>query len=150
MRKSITKEWCKENILLAKEEEYELGWDQCDVTYPCSFPTVTFYLPCTNGLIDMADDIRAQKTGYPPLSKSETGWYNFYAGLNGYTKTHTDSAIMFTVNDETAEDDFESYAIDLDETEQAVLYAHLSELAKVVYGKDAEALLTEAREYYDD
>ena len=54
----ITKDWCKKNILLTKTEEYELG-DHCTI------PTVSCYLPCTDGLIELADDIRKQKMHNP-------------------------------------------------------------------------------------
>lgn len=144
----ITREWCEKNIELDPHEDYDFGSDQCYIDYPCVFPTVSFYLPCTDGLIELADEIR-KENGYAPLTESECGWYNFYIGLNGFSDTRMDNCILFIVNDETADDDYADYQIDLDEEEQLAVYNRLNLLCKELYGKTCVDLLDEAKAYMD-
>ena len=62
------------------------GSDQCNVSFPCRFPTVTFQLMATNGLSQIADRIR-KDLGFAPMHPMDEytddtcdndGWYDFY------------------------------------------------------------------------
>ena len=81
------------------------GSDQCNVSFPCRFPTVTFQLMATNGLSQIADRIR-KDLGFAPMHPMDEytddtcdndGWYDFYVGINGYCDHHMDSCIEFVV-----------------------------------------------------
>ena len=81
------------------------GSDQCNVSFPCRFPTVTFQLMATNGLSQIADRIR-KDLGFAPMHPMDEytddtcdndGWYDFYVGINGYAENHMDSCIEFVV-----------------------------------------------------
>ena len=47
------------------------GSDQCNVSFPCRFPTVTFQLMATNGLSQIADRIR-KDLGFAPMHTPTT------------------------------------------------------------------------------
>lgn len=141
----ITKEWCEQNIFLDRRDELLLDCAEAYNCFPVVIAEVQFELPCSDGLIALADEIRAREGGYPPLSESETGWYNFYTGINDFTKTHMDNCISFSVNDESAPDDWSNYDIPLDEAEQLAVFDRLNELCMEHYGRGCEAFLEESR-----
>ena len=138
--KAITKEWCEQGIFLDPHEELMYGSDQANICCPVVFPTVEFELPLSDGLIELADEVRFCE-GYSPR---DDGWYNFYVGINGYTETHMDNCIKFVVNAEGAEDDYMEYAIELDRAAQEAVYERLDTLCKGLYGKGCNELLVEA------
>ena len=125
-------------------EEPIYGFDQCYVDFPCVFPTVELELD-GDGLCFVADEIRAG-LGHEPLYGAELmdGWYNFYVNLNGYTGTHIDNCITFTVNADGMDDDGEEYQIPINEEEQEILYSILNRTCKKFFGKDCEELLEDA------
>ena len=137
----ITKEWCEQNIFLDRYDEPIMDCDEAYISVPVMVATVQFQLPCSDGLIALADEIR-KRDGYPPLTD---GWYNFYTGINDFTKTHMDNSISFCVNDESAPDDWQNYDIPLDESEQIAVHNRLNDLCMEIFCKGCDALLAEAR-----
>ena len=126
---------------------YELGWDQAYVCYPIVFPTVSFRLMETPVLCQIADSIRME-AGFKPLydcGEEITGWYDFRVGINGYTSSGLDTCILFELVNGSAPDIWESYAIDLSEDEQELIYARLNEECVESFGKTCEELLEESR-----
>ena len=127
------------------------GWDQCNVDGPQRFPTVTFCLLDTYGLGSIADRIR-KDLGLKPFHAideineedcDQEGWYEFSISLNGFSKSHVDSAIEFIVINSSDEDEG-SYAIDLTEEEQRVIYNSLNQQCLAYLKKGCENLLKEA------
>lgn len=130
---------------------YELGSDQAYVCYPIVFPTVTFRLVETPVLCQVADAIRME-AGFKPLydgSEEIHGWYDFRIGINGYTESGLNTLIEFELVNGDAPDTWESYAIDLSEDEQRVIYERLNEECVEAFGKTCEELLEEARRDID-
>ena len=128
------------------------GSDQCNVSFPCRFPTVTFQLMATSGLSQIADRIR-KDLGFVPMHPMDEytddtcdndGWYDFYVGINGYTESHMDSCIEFVVVNADSEDNEELYTIDLTAEEQKAVYDRLDEQCRRYEGKSCEELLKEA------
>lgn len=147
---NFTKEFTKNAIWVDFGEEIMYGEDQAYINYPVSFPTVNFYLHDTNELITIADNMRKEKGFLPFFDDSGEydwdGWYNFYIGINGFSKTKLDTSIMFTVASETQSDDNETYYIDLSEEEQLIIYAELDKQCRKNLQKSCDELLEEARE----
>ena len=136
---SLLEHVVRESIYIDVSCGYELGSDQAYVCYPIVFPTVTFRLMETPVLCQIADSIRME-AGFKPLydcGEEITGWYDFRVGINGYTSSGLDTCI--------APDTWESYAIDLSESEQELIYARLNEECVESFGKTCEELLEEAR-----
>ena len=102
---------------------------------------MNFELVCTDALIEQADRVRRENGHHEPL---DDGWYNFYISINGYTKTQLDNGITFTVNSDTAEDDFAVYSIDLDEAEQTAVFNRLDEICRGAFKKSCAELLDDA------
>ena len=128
------------------------GSDQCNVSYPTRFPTVTFQLMATNGLSQIADRIR-KDLGFVPMHPMDEytddtcdndGWYDFYVGINGYTESHMDSSIEFVVVNSNSPDEEERYTIDLTEEEQSTVFSCLDEQCRKHLEKSCEDLLAEA------
>ena len=122
------------------------GSDQCNVSFPCRFPTVTFQLMATNGLSQIADRIR-KDLGFAPMHPMDEytddtcdndGWYDFYVGINGYAENHMDSCIEFVVVDLTTEE------------EQDAVFKHLNEQCQKYLGKDCLDLLAEAQRQMEE
>ena len=129
------------------------GSDQCNVSFPCRFPTVTFQLMATNGLSQIADRTR-KDLGFAPMHPMDEytdetcdndGWYDFYISLNGYAENHMDSSIEFVVVNSNSPDDEERYSIDLTEEEQDAVLKRLNEQCQKYLGKDCLELLAEAQ-----
>ena len=134
------------------------GSDQCNVSFSCRFPTVTFQLMATNGLSQIADRIR-KDLGFAPLHPMDEytddtcdndGWYDFYVGINGYAENHMDSCIEFVVTNSNSLDCEERYSIDLTEEEQETVYTRLDEQCHRYLGKDCEDLLMEAQKQMEE
>ena len=134
------------------------GSDQCNVSFPCRFPTVTFQLMATSGLSRIADRIR-KDIGFKPMHAMDEytddtcdneGWYDFFIGLNGYADNHMDSCIEFVVVNADSEDNEETYTIDLTEEEQTAIYNRLDEQCRRYEGKSCEELLEEARKRMEE
>ena len=134
------------------------GSDQCNVSFPCRFPTVTFQLMATNGLSQIADRIR-KDLGFAPMHPMDEytddtcdndGWYDFYVGINGYTDHHMDSCIEFVVVNSNSPDDEERYSIELTEEEQCAVIKCLDAQCQKYLGKDCVELLAEARRQMEE
>lgn len=135
-------------------DEYLLGSDQAYNTYPVRFATVNLELESSGFLCNLADRIR-KDLGFKPLDAmdeytSETcdqsGWYDFYVGLNDYNESKMDSCITFVVVNCESDDCESSYVIDLSCEEQKAMYQRLDEECRRKYGKSCEDLLEEARD----
>ena len=135
------------------------GSDQCNVSFPCRFPTVTFQLMATNGLSQIADRIR-KDLGFAPMHPMDEytddtcdndGWYDFYVGINGYAENHMDSCIEFVAVNSNSLDCEERYSIDLTtEEEQDAVFKHLNEQCQKYLGKDCLDLLAEAQRQMEE
>lgn len=141
------------NIWLERGEEPLYGEDQMFVTYPCTFPVVSFALVSTLGLYGLADKIR-EEAGYKPVFSADgdynfDGWYNFYVGINGDPINATDNCISFILCNSDQEDCEIEYHIDLTEQERLLLWDRLDEQARECYGKNCKELLQEAAETID-
>ena len=134
-------------IHIDTEQEYMLGDDQANYSYPIRFPTVEFELAATTELCEIVDAIRKEK-GYPPMLEDggdSEGFYNLYLGLNGYTDTHMDTSIMAVVVNSDSEDNEDYYLIELSEDEQKEIYTILDDQCRRYYEKSCADLLDEAR-----
>lgn len=111
------------DIRIDWDADYRFGSDQAYVSCPLRFPTVTFTLILTDGLVT--------KFGRDDLAES-------HIGINGYTPSGTD-----TVLDAETENG-ESIRIDLSDTEQADIWEALDEQCRAHLGRGCRALLDEA------
>ena len=132
--------------------------DQCNVSFPCRFPTVEFQLMATNGLSQIADRIR-KDLGFAPMHPMDEydddscyneGWYDFFVGLNGYADNHMDSCIKFIVVNSGSEDNESVYTIELTIEEQAAVYSCLDEQCLYCFGQSCEELLVEAEKEMEE
>ena len=148
----------RDEIFIDFGSEIMYGDDQCYLDYPCRFPTVEFQLMATNGLVQIADRIR-KDAGYKPMHALDEytddtcdndGWYDFYAGLNGFSDNHMDSCIEFVVVNADSEDNEELYTIDLTAEEQAAVYSALDRQCRDHLGKGCEELLAEAQKKMEE
>lgn len=138
------------------DSEIMYGDDQVFITYPCRFATVGFVLHDTDVLYAIADSMR-KELGFLPMYQhgdgepyDPIGWYNFYIGINDYTKTKVDSCIFFTVDSNGVADDGHGYNIDLTEEEQVEIYKVLDEQCREHIGKSCEDLLAESRKELEE
>ena len=146
---AATYEKLSDEILIDTEGFAIYGHDQANTDFPIVYPTVTFDLEPTSALLELADKVR-EKKGYDPLFSGEdfdeNGYYDvFQLGLNGMSRTHVDSSIIFMVVDHDAADDGETYQISLSESEQEDIYNALDAQCKQIYGMTCEELLREAQ-----
>ncbi|MBR2258205.1 MAG: hypothetical protein IJ899_12915 [Blautia sp.] len=142
----------RDEVFIDFGTEAVFGENQCYIDYPCRFPTVGFQLMATSGLSRIADRIR-KDLGYKPMHAldefmdgdcDQEGWYDFFIGLNGFSKSHLDSCIEFIVVNTESEDNEKKYAIDLTAEEQAAVYKQLDSQCRTYLGKSCEELLAEA------
>lgn len=149
---TLTEGFIRDEIFIDFGSENMYGDDQCNIDYPCRFPTVGFQLIATNGLVQIADRIR-KEAGFKPMHPMDEytdetcdndGWYDFYVGLNGFSDNHMDSCIEFVVVNADSEDNEELYTIDLTKEEQNLIYARLDEQCRRYEEKSCEELLQEA------
>ena len=144
---SLLKHVVQESIYIDVSSGYELGSDQAYVCYPIVFPIVTFRLMETPVLCQIADSIRME-AGFKPLydcGEEITGWYDFRVGINGYTLSGLDTCILFELVNGSTPDTWESYAIDLSESEHELICLRLNEECAGSFGKTCEELLEESR-----
>lgn len=148
----------RDEIFIDFSADVLYGSDQCYVSYPCRFPTVTFQLMATNGLSQIADRIR-KDMGFMPMHPMDEytddtcdhdGWYDFYVGINCYAENNMDSCIEYVVVNSNSPDDEERYTIDMTEEEQAAVFSCLDEQCRKQLGKSCEDLLTEARKQMEE
>lgn len=78
--------------------------------------TVDFDLAITDNLIKLADEIRAQYNYAPLWDDMGCGWYNFHICIEDVDGGRVEGGIYFTAN-ETVEDDYKEYFIELTEEE---------------------------------
>lgn len=136
-------------------DEIIYGYDQVCINHPELFATVNFYLNSTVTLDKIIDQMRIEKGLLPVLPDDDcgdwddSGWYDFYVGLNDFSETHVDSAIMAVIRCENADDNESVYYIDLTPEEQHIVYSVLNEMCQNELGKTCEDLLREARESMD-
>ena len=152
MRMTLIEWFVRNEIVLDPYTEPVYGEDQCFVSYPERFATVSLALRETNGLIQIADRIRTD-LGFRPMhpmdeydddSCDNEGWYDFYVGLNGHADNHMDSCIEFIVVNGGSEDNESVYTIELTAEEQAAIYRRLDEQCLFCFGQSCEELLAEA------
>ena len=150
---TLTEGFVKDAVFIDFGAEILYGSDQCYVSYPCRFPTVSFQLMATNGLSQIADRIR-KDMGFKPMHPMDEytdatcdndGWYDFYIGINGYAENQMDSGIEFVVINSDCNDNEQQYTINLTKEEQDVIYACLDEQCRSHLGKGCAELLAEAR-----
>ena len=148
----------KDEIFIDVGADVLYGSNQCNLSYPCRFPTVTFQLMVTNGLSQIADRIR-KDLGFVPMHPMDEytddtcgtdGWYDFYIGINGYAENRMDSCIEFVAVNSNSPDDEERYSIDLTEEEQAAVFTCLDAQCQKQLGKSCEDLLAEARKEMEE
>lgn len=132
------------------------GSDQANVNFPVRFPTVTLGLQDSHELNRIIDAMRVEaghKPMFPenweeldPEDWDSNGWYNFWIGLNGFTDTMVNTSIEAVVQSEWAEDNEQSYYIDLTETEQIAIYNELDRQLRERFNTSCDELLEEARQ----
>lgn len=131
------------------------GNDQAYESYPVRFPTVNIPLESTALLYAVANMVRVvtdDKFTNEIIGGDSglEGHFNFYIGLNGYTKSKVDNCITFTVQSDFASDDGEEYTIDLDEQEQELAFSILSDILEKATGHDADWHLEQARKAMEE
>lgn len=132
--------------------------DQAYVDFPVRFPTVTIQLESTNILTEIVDAMRVE-AGHKPMMYPDgwkhedgyddfdcDGWYNYYVTLNGFSDTMLCNCIEAIVDSPNADDDGQSYDIDLTEAEQIEIYNELNKQLKERFNSSCDALLEEARQ----
>jgi len=152
-------EWFVRNeIVLEPYTEPIYGEDQCFISYPERFATVSLALRATNGLIQIADRIRTD-LGFRPMhpmdeydgdSCDNEGWYDFYIGLNGHADNHIDSCIEFIVVNSDSEDNESVYTIELTIDEQAAIFSRLDEQCQFYFEQGCEELLAAAEKEMEE
>lgn len=145
----------KNTISLDPDGYWSFGSDQANINYPVRFPTVTIALESTEVLDKIVDAMRAEaghKPMFPdnwkeldPEEWDDNGWYNFYVGLNGFADTMVDTSIEAIVQSPWADDNEQSYYIDLTEAEQIAIYHELDRQLISQFGTSCEELLEDAR-----
>ena len=114
----LAKDLCRQAIQIDAQAEPSFGSDQAYETYPVRFPTVNIALMATDALINLAG-VEGE----------------FYIGLNGYTRTGVDNAIVCVKGDE------ETCDIDLDEDAQTEVRTVLDKQLLARFGLDCAGLL---------
>ena len=143
----------KDHVFIDFGAEILYGADQINLDHPCRFATVGFELMATSLLCGIADRIRKDKGLKPmhPMDEyteetcDQEGFYNFYAGINDWSDSKSDSCIEFVVVNSASEDNEELYTIDLGRDEEAAMYNRLDEQCRQYLGKSCADLLTEAK-----
>ena len=104
-----------------------------------TFPTVGLDIWGGDGLDGIVRIMRI-KEGHGPVPDDAS--IDYHVGLNAFTKSRVDTAILATVRENQAE---QEYIITLSEAEQAALYRQLDEQCREILGRSCEDLLAEAR-----
>ena len=149
---TLAEGFVKDQVFIDFSADVLYGSDQVFISYPCRFPTVTFMLMATNGLVQISDRIRKDQ-GYAPMHAMDeytddncdnNGWYDYYVEINGFSENHMGSCIEFCVVNSDSLDNEELYTIDLTQEEQEAVYRRLDEQCRKHLGKGCEELLSEA------
>jgi len=147
-----------EGVAIDSYEEYLYGSDVVYDSYPVRFETVQFKLLDTLWLSLLADTVRS-KEGYKPIIPSYEmkeneydveGWYDFYIGINGYSKSHVDSCMTFTVCNSEEDDNEWEYVISLDDDEAMLMYDVLNKECLRLFRKSCSDLLDESKNEMED
>ena len=152
---TLTEQFIVDAIHIEPGAEVMYGSDQMNDCFPVRFATVEFELTATDALVSIADRIRLAK-GYKPMhpidgeNVDNDGWYNFYIGINSFTDNHMDSCINFVVVNSDSEDNEDMYSIDLNESEQKIVYDILNRQCQQYHGKNCAELLAEAEAELND
>ena len=148
----------RDNVFIDFGSEIQYDSDQVYDSYPCRFATVGFQLMPSTLLGQTADRIRVDR-GYRPMHPldgytdemcDQEGFYDFYIGLNDWSKTKCDTFIQFVVVNTESPDNEEMYTIDLDENEQVAVYNRLDEQCRECLGKGCVDLLAESRKEMEE
>ena len=148
----------RDNVFIDFGSEIQYGSDQVYDSYPCRFATVGFQLMPSTLLGQTADRIRVDR-GYRPMHPidgytdelcDQEGFYDFYIGLNDWSKTKCDTFMQFVVVNTESPDNEEMYTIELDENEQVVVYNRLDEQCRECLGKGCLDLLAESRKKMEE
>ena len=149
---NLTEAFVEDEVFIDFGAEIMYGEDQCNISFPCRFATVSFSLISTNGLSRIADRIR-KELGFKPMHPMDEftdetcdleGWYDFYVGINDYAENKMDSCITFIVANSASEDNESMYNIDLTREDQDYVFARLDEQCRQYLGKGCPELLAEA------
>ena len=138
-------------IFIDRDGYWNFGSDQAYVDYPIEFPTVTIALQDTHELNKLIDATRME-AGYKPMFPDnweeldpedwdDNGWYDFYIRLNGFNDTKVDTCIEAIVQSEWADDNEQSYYIELTEAEQVAIYNKIDMQLRRRFGTSCEELL---------
>ena len=150
---SLCELFVKDEIFIDFGAEIMYGSDQAYISYPCRFATVEFQLMDTNGLSKIADRLRKDQ-GFRPMHPmdeytdetcDQSGWYDFFVGINDYAENKMDSCITFVVANSDSDDEGSMYAIDLTSEEQECIYSRLDGQCREYLGKGCLELLAEAK-----
>lgn len=155
---TLTEGFVRNQVYIDFGSEVIYGDDQVFVDYPCRFPTVGFQLIATDSLSQIADRIRVD-AGFRPMHPLDEytddtcdneGWYDFYAGLNGFSDSRMDGCIEFVVVNSDSPDNENRYTIDLTQDEQAAVFSRLDDQCRKYLGQSCEQLLAEAKKQMED
>ena len=127
------------NIIIDNSIAPSYGSDQAYISYPTVFPTVGFQLLPTDDLIDAATALSSDAG-----SDTATEDFTFYLGINGFTKSGLDNAIIAVAPDDT------TVNIPLDDADQEKIFALLNKECLEKFGKGCDGLLEEARSQMRD
>lgn len=107
-------------------DDYEPIYDDEYIDDVGQVATVDFDLAITDNLIKLADEIRVAK-GYEPLwdNRDSDGWYNFHICIEDVNGGRVQGGIYFSAN-ETYEDDYKEYYIELTKEEMEWVYDALA------------------------
>ena len=119
------------NIIINPSIAPSYGSDQAYVSYPTVFPTDDLIEAATALSSDAGSDTVAED-------------FTFYLGINGFTKSGLDNAIIAVAPDDT------TVNIPLDEGEQVEVFALLNKECLEKFGKGCDGLLEEARSQMRD
>ena len=145
-------------IWIDNDGYWNFGSDQAYIDYPVRFPTVTIALEGTVALTKIVDAIRVEAGHLPMMypngwTKEDgydnfdcDGWYNYYVTLNGFSDTMVDNCIEAIVASPNADDNEQSYYIDLTEAEQIAIYNELDKQLRERFDTSCEKLLEESRQ----
>lgn len=133
--------------------DFNEGFDQAYINFPCVFPTMTIELAGTDGLNTIADRMR-RDAGFKTLFDNYCNdgdcancqndcqaWYNFYIDLNGFNDHHIDSRIFCWISELSECDDMQTFYIDLNDEEQEYIYKCIDNDLRETFGETCETLL---------
>ena len=151
---TLPEEVARNDIYVDFGAEIMYGSDKCYIDDPCRFPTVNIALESTEGLIRIADRIRADNgkrpawpiDGYTDEDCDCEGWYDFHIRLNGFLDNHIDdniTCVCCNFDDGYIED---VYTIDLPDEAQKLIFQCIDEQCRKNIGEGCQELLAHAEE----